>query len=362
MLRQTTHRDLTTSLFGHKLESPLLIAPVGVQTIFHEDKEDGVASIAAELGVPYILSTAASTSIEDVATANGDGHRWYQLYWPQDDEITISLLGRAKAAGFKVLVVTLDTWALAWRPADLDNAYVPFALGIGDTIGFGDPVFRRKFSEKHGGKTVEEDVQTAALEWEGTAFSGAAHTWEQIALLKENWDGPIVLKGIQHVEDAKLAVEAGVQGIVVSNHGGRQLDGAIGSLEVLPEIVDAVGDQITVLFDSGIRTGVDVIKALCLGAKGVLIGRPFVYGLAIGGKKGAKQVLQGILAVSLNPYFSFPFPFLSFWRLRNEGLIWPAARQDLDQSMGLSGIRTIADCNRGMVRRVQYGGDVKSSN
>ena len=296
MLRPTTHRDLTTEIFGQKLESPLLIAPVGVQTIFHEDKEAGVAEIAQELGIPYILSTAASTSIEDLAIANGDGNRWYQLYWPQDDEITISLLGRAKASGFKVLVVTLDTWALAWRPADLDNAYVPFSLGIGDTIGFGDPVFRRKFTEKHG-KEVEYDIKQAALEWEATVFSGAAHTWDQIELLKKNWDGPIVLKGIQHVEDAKLAVKAGVQGIVVSNHGGRQLDGAIGSLEVLPEIVEAVGDQITVLFDSGIRTGVDVIKALCLGAKGVLIGRPFVYGLAVGGKLGAKQVLNGILAV-----------------------------------------------------------------
>lgn len=182
------------------------------------------------------------------------------------------LLNRAKNNGFKVLLVTLDTWALAWRPADLDNAYVPFASGIGDQVGFSDPVFRRKFKEMHN-KEMEDDVFLASRVWEGFVFSGAAHTWDQLEVLKKNWDGPIVLKGIQHVEDAKLAVEAGVQGIVVSNHGGRQLDGAIGSLEVLPEIVDAVGDKITVLFDSGIRTGVDVVKALCLGAKGVLIGR-----------------------------------------------------------------------------------------
>ncbi|MCJ1297710.1 hypothetical protein MMC08_000498 [Hypocenomyce scalaris] len=330
MLRPTTHRDLTVEIFGEKFDSPIFIAPVGVQTIFHHDKEVGVAEVAAEIGVPYILSTASSSSIEDVAKASGDGARWYQLYWPQDDELTISLLSRAKKCGYKVLVVTLDTWALSWRPLDLDNAYVPFASGIGDQTGFSDPVFRRKFTEKHG-KEVEDDIFLASREWETDVFSGAAHTWDQLEMLKREWDGPILLKGIQHVEDARMAVEAGVQGIIVSNHGGRQLDGAVGSLEVLPEIVEAVGDQITVLFDSGIRTGVDIIKALCLGAKGVLIGRPFVYGLGIGGKLGARDVVRGILA-------------------------------DLDQSMGLSGIRTIADCNRSMIRRVQYGGDRNSSN
>jgi len=169
--------------------------------------------------------------------------------------------------------VTLDTWALGWRPADLDNAFVPFASGVGNQTGFSDPVFRRKFEEKFPGMKVEDDILLASREWEGFVFSGAAHTWEDLELLKKVWDGPIVLKGIQHVEDAKMAVEAGVQGIIVSNHGGRQCDGSIGSLEVLPEIVDAVGDKITILFDSGIRTGVDIIKALCLGAKGVLLGR-----------------------------------------------------------------------------------------
>ena len=329
MLRQTTHRDMTVEIFGAKYESPVFIAPVGVQTIFHPDKELGVAEVAAEIGVPYILSTAASSSIEDVARANGNGTRWYQLYWPQDHDITKSLLTRAQKNGFKVLVVTLDTWALGWRPADLDHAYAPFGKGVGNQVGFSDPVFRRKFKEQHH-KEIEEDIIGASQEWAKDVFSGAAHTWDQIELLKQEWDGPIVLKGIQHVEDAKLAVEAGVQGIIVSNHGGRQLDGAIGSLEVLPEIVEAVGDKLTVLFDSGIRTGVDVIKALCLGAKAVLIGRPYVYGLSIAGKEGAKSVVKGILA-------------------------------DVDQSMGLSGIRTIADCNRSMIRRVQYGGDLKSS-
>lgn len=330
MLRPTTHRDLCVTLFGEKYDSPVLMAPVGVQQIFHEDKETGLSEVCSEIGVPYILSTASSSSIEEVAKSNGNGPRWFQLYWPQSDDITISLLKRAQASGYKVLVVTLDTWALAWRPADLDGGYVPFAKGIGNATGFTDPVFRQKFREKFNA-TPEERVLQASNEWAGDIFSGAAHSWEQIALLKKNWEGPIVLKGIQHPEDAKLAVEAGVDGIICSNHGGRQLDGAVGSLEMLPEIVDAVGDKLTVLFDSGIRTGVDIIKALSLGAKAVLIGRPAIYGLAIGGKQGAKQVLQGILA-------------------------------DLDQSMGLAGIANITDCNRSMIRRVQYGGDTKSSN
>jgi lactate 2-monooxygenase len=259
------------------------MAPVGVQQIFHEDKETGLSEVCSEIGVPYILSTASSSSIEEVAKSNGNGPRWFQLYWPQSDDITISLLKRAQASGYKVLVVTLDTWALAWRPADLDGGYVPFAKGIGNATGFTDPVFRQKFREKFNA-TPEERVLQASNEWVGDIFSGAAHSWEQIALLKKNWEGPIVLKGIQHPEDAKLAVEAGVDGIICSNHGGRQLDGAVGSLEMLPEIVDAVGDKLTVLFDSGIRTGVDIIKALSLGAKAVLIGRPAIYGLAIGGK------------------------------------------------------------------------------
>ena len=329
MLRPSTKRDLSTELFGTKLPSPILVAPVGVQSIFHADREVGVASIARELEVPYILSTASSSSIEEVAAASGDGERWYQLYWPHDDEITLSLLKRAKENGYKVLVVTLDTWCLGWRPADLDLAYVPFAIGIGNQNGFTDPVVRRKFKEATG-KEVEEDIMGASTFWEKKVFSGANHSWDDIKLLRENWKGPIVLKGIQCVEDAKLAVEAGVEGIVVSNHGGRQLDGSIPSLEVLPEIVDSVGQDLTVLFDSGIRTGVDVIKALSLGAKAVLIGRPFVYGLAIAGKDGAKAVLQSILA-------------------------------DLDQSMALAGICSVAECDRTRVRRLQYAGDLKSS-
>ena len=202
------------------------MAPIGVQSIFHEDKETGLAEVCAEIGVPYILSTASSSSVEEVAKANGRGARWFQLYWPQSDDVTISLLSRAEANGYKVLVVTLDTWALAWRPADLDGAYIPFLEGVGNKNGFTDPVFREKFNKKHG-TTPEESTIQASMEWIGDVFPGAARSWEQIALLRTHWKGPIVLKGIQHPEDAKLAVEHGCDGIIVSNVSNLQGCGII---------------------------------------------------------------------------------------------------------------------------------------
>ena len=208
------------NLFGQEYDNPILMAPVGVQSIFHDDKELGLAEVCAETGVPYILSTASSSSIEEVASANGNGKRWFQLYWPGDDEITASLLKRAKDNGFSALVVTLDTFSLAWRPADLDNAYVPFIGGVGNQVGFTDPVFRAKF-EKESGSTVEEDIVGASRAWIGQIFSGRPHTWDHVSFLRKHWEGPILLKGIQHVEDAKLALEAGCDGVIVSNHGGR---------------------------------------------------------------------------------------------------------------------------------------------
>jgi len=295
------------------------MAPVGVQSIFHSDKETGLAEVCGELGVPFILSTASTSTIEEVAAAS-TGPRWYQLYWPKDHNITKSLLSRAKIQGFKVLVVTLDTWTLAWRPSDLDQGYIPFVTGVGNQIGFSDPEFRAKFAKKHDGGTPEDNLLHASQDWLGDVFYGSSPGWEDIKLLREAWDGPIVLKGIQHPEDAKLAIEVGCDGIIVSNHGGRQLDGAVGSLEMLPQIVEAVGDKIPVLFDSGIRTGADIIKALALGANAVLVGRPVIYGLGIAGKMGAKQILQGLLA-------------------------------DLDQSMGLAGIKDIKGCNKTILKK-----------
>ncbi|KAG8528976.1 uncharacterized protein KY384_006665 [Bacidia gigantensis] len=239
--------DLRVKVLGEELESPIAVAPVGVQRIFHPEGEEAVARACASVGVPMCMSTAASASIEDVAVANGGertgggkgngegkerieggGRRWFQLYWPanKDNDITISLLTRAKKAGFTVLFVTLDTYTVGWRPSDLDNGYNPFirADNIGVEPGFSDPVFRGKWRGKYGVE-VEEMKGEAARAWTGTVFPGFSHGWEDVAFLREQWEGPIVLKGIMSVEDARKCVEVGVQGIVVSNHGGRQMDG-----------------------------------------------------------------------------------------------------------------------------------------
>ncbi|HWO67725.1 MAG TPA: lactate 2-monooxygenase [Umezawaea sp.] len=313
MLTDATTRHLGTTVLGTAMPAPVLLAPVGVQSILHPDGELATARAAAELGVPMILSTASSHSLEDVAEASGDAPRWFQLYWPNDPEVCLSILDRAKKAGFTALVVTLDTWTLAWRPHDLDRAYLPFLRAVGTAIPFSDPAFRAGLE-----KSPEDDLPMAILRW-AHLFTGADKSWDQVAFLRENWDGPILLKGIQHVDDARKAVDAGVEGIVVSNHGGRQVDGAVASLEVLPEIADAVGEQVDVLFDSGIRTGADIVKALALGAKAVLVGRPFAYGLAHGGQVGVRHVLRSLLA-------------------------------DFDLTLGLSGHRSPAELNRDALR------------
>jgi lactate 2-monooxygenase len=257
--------NLKTEIFGETLQYPIAMAPVGVLKIFNPDGEVAATKAASKVTVPYILSTASSTSIEDVAKANGDdGQRWYQLYWPsrEHDDITISLLQRAKRVGFTTLFVTLDTYILGWRPSDMDNGYNPFmrADRTGVELGMTDPVFRKQFKERHGVE-VEEKMDSAAPEWMRTIFPGASKGWEDIKFLQEHWDGPIVLKGIQSVADAVAAIEASVQGIVVSNHGGRQQDGGNSSLGMLPYIADAVGDKLAVFYDSGIQSGADIAKA-----------------------------------------------------------------------------------------------------
>lgn len=315
MLTDATKRDLSTTVLGTSMPAPVLLAPVGVQSIVHPDGELATARAAAELGVPMVLSTASSHTIEEVAESNGDGPRWFQLYWPNDNDVAISILSRAKAAGFSTLVLTLDTWTLAWRSTDLDQAYLPFVRGVGTAIPFSDPAFRAGLE-----KTPEEDQPAAILHWI-PMFTGTDKRWDQLPFLREHWDGPIVLKGIQHVDDARRASDAGMDGIVVSNHGGRQVDGAVASLEVLPEIAAAVGDRLAVLFDSGIRTGADIVKALALGARAVLVGRPYVYGLALGGQDGVRHALRSLLA-------------------------------DLDLTLGLSGHRTPGELGGSSLRRV----------
>ncbi|SCW02160.1 LAFE_0F00276g1_1 [Lachancea fermentati] len=298
LVKTTSYPRLDTHLLGQNFPSPIAIAPVGVQRIFNPDGEIAAAKAAAREKVPYIYSTAAATSMEDVAKANGNGVRWYQLYWPSNEhnDLTASLLKRAKSNGFSALFVTLDTYKLGWRPSDLDNAYNPFLRSdsIGTALGFSDPVFRSHFKAKHG-KEVEDDLHDAASEWAGLIFPGFSHGWEDIAFLRKHWDGPIVLKGIQSVQDAKMAAELGIEGIVVSNHGGRQQDGGPASLDCLVKIVEAVGKEIDILFDSGIRCGSDIAKAMAIGAKMVLIGRPYIYGLVLGGEEGVGHVLRSLL-------------------------------------------------------------------
>jgi isopentenyl diphosphate isomerase/L-lactate dehydrogenase-like FMN-dependent dehydrogenase len=290
MLTGATGRNPEATVLGTRIPAPLLTAPVGVQGIMHPDGELAVARASAELGIPMILSTVSSYSLEEVAAANGDGVRWFQLYWPNDEEVCASFLSRAKAAGYSALVVTLDTWMLAWRPHDLDHAYLPFLTGKGLATYFTDPVFLAGLE-----KSPEEDVTSAVLRWL-PMFTGTDRTWDHLSFIRAHWDGPIVLKGIQHPDDARRAADAGVAGIVVSNHGGRQVDGAIASLDALPAIVEAAGDRLEVLFDSGVRTGADVLKAVALGARAALVGRPWVYGLGLAGYDGVRHVLRCLLA------------------------------------------------------------------
>lgn len=311
MVQSNTERSLRTTVLGQEWPSPIAIAPVGVCRIFHPDGESGIARAAGKLGIPYTLSTFASESPEDVAAAHESEWaqpgqkpvRWLQLYWPQsvDHDVTRSILSRAKASGYTALVITLDIFSMSWRPLDLDNAYLPLYKGASTALGFSDPVFRAKFQAKHGIE-CDDDVLKGAHAWEDTIFPGQAHSWPELEFLRREWDGQILVKGIQHASDAEQAVQAGVDGIIVSNHGGRQYDGAIGSLEALPEIVQAVGDKVDVLFDSGVRTGADITKALALGAKAVLVGRPVVFGLGARGEEGAEHVLRCLHAVSAYPW------------------------------------------------------------
>ncbi|MFZ1154276.1 MAG: lactate 2-monooxygenase [Solirubrobacteraceae bacterium] len=290
MLRDVSERSLERTVLGTKLSAPLLLAPIGVQTVAHPDGELASARAAAHVGVPLIASTAASHTIEQIAEAAGEQSCWYQLYWPRDRELARSFIERAEKSGYEAIVVTLDTWLLGWRPADLTDGFLPFLRGEGNASYLQDPVFRAALP-----KPPEEDLPTAVAYW-AWQFSNPSVTWADLAFLRECTKLPIVLKGIQSPEDALLAVEHGIEGIIVSNHGGRQVDGAIGSLQALPGVVKAVGGDCEVLFDSGIRSGADALKALALGARAVCLGRPYVWGLALGGEQGVIDVLRAFLA------------------------------------------------------------------
>ncbi|HWX88020.1 MAG TPA: lactate 2-monooxygenase [Solirubrobacteraceae bacterium] len=296
MLRDVSERTLERTVLGKKLSAPVLLAPIGVQTVAHPDGELATARACAHVGVPLIASTAASHTIEQIAeaagTLKGTGGQpcWYQLYWPRDRELARSFIERAEQAGYEAVVVTLDTWLLGWRPADLTDGFLPFLRGEGNASYLQDPVFRAALP-----KPPDEDLATAVAYW-AWQFSNPSVTWEDLGFLRECTKLPIVLKGIQSPEDALLAAEHGIEGIIVSNHGGRQVDGAIGSLQALPGVVEAVGERCEVLFDSGIRSGADALKALALGARAVCLGRPYIWGLALGGEQGVIDVLRAFLA------------------------------------------------------------------
>jgi lactate 2-monooxygenase len=327
MLRDVAERDLSVELLGRTHPTPLLCGPVGVQSIVHDDAEVAVARGAAAVEVPFVLSTVSSYPIEEVAEAAGDSPRWFQLYWPAEDGIADSMIQRAADAGYEAVVVTLDTRLLAWRPRDLATAYLPFLHAEGLSNYLTDPAFLAGLPD--GGEAVrsegwrsmsEETRQAAVLRWIAT-FSDPSQTWDDLRELVDRSPIPVLVKGIQHPDDARLAVDAGVAGLVVSNHGGRQVDGAMGSLDALSHVVDAVGDEVPVLFDSGVRTGADVAVALALGADAVMIGRPYVWGLALAGADGVEHVLRCLLA-------------------------------DLDLTMALSGVRSVAELTRDVLRPV----------
>ena len=290
MMVDTSARDLSIDLFGLSLPTPLFLSPIGVTGLCTPDGHGDLAAAraSAATGVPMIVSTLANDPLETVARALGETPGFFQLYTPKNLDLAASLVGRAEQAGYKAIVVTLDTWVTGWRPRDLNAGNFPQLRGAVLTNYFSDPVFRRMLA-----KPPEEDLAGAVMAW-ATGF-GKVLTWDDIAWLRGLTRLPIVLKGICHPDDARRAVDGGVDAIYCSNHGGRQANGGIAAIDLLADVVAAAGD-VPVLFDSGVRSGSDVIKALALGARAVGVGRPFVYGLALDGAAGAEHVIKCLLA------------------------------------------------------------------
>jgi lactate 2-monooxygenase len=287
MLAGNAARDLSVDVLGLHSPAPFLLAPIGVLSIAHEDAEVAVGKAAASSGVPMVLSTAATHSIEQVAETGAP--RWFQLYWVNDREICGSFVRRAEAAGYGAIVVTLDTLTLGWRPRDLRRAYLPFIKGEGCGQYFTDPVFLSKLANP-----PDEDMLTAAATMLAT-FPNLGLTWDDLDWLREQTRLPILVKGVLSADDAEQAVAHGVDAIVVSNHGGRQVDGAVAALDALVEVRDALPDAV-VLMDGGIRCAADVLKAIALGADAVLLGRPYAYALAVGGQRGVEELVQNLMA------------------------------------------------------------------
>ncbi|MBX9747537.1 MAG: alpha-hydroxy-acid oxidizing protein [Hyphomonadaceae bacterium] len=314
MLGGAGQRDLTTEIFGVKAAAPMLSCPIGVLEMMHPDADLAVARAMARLNLPMIISSQASFPMEEIAKANGDGPRFYQLYWGKSDALAESFVKRAEACGCKAIFITLDTTILGWRPRDLDLGFSPFLRSKGIAQYTSDPVFRGLLAQ-----TPEDNPLGAAVQFT-QMFSDPSLDWARIAKIRSWTKLPVILKGIMRADDAAKAVSEGYDGILVSNHGGRQVDGGIGTLDALPGVVGAVNGKMPVMLDSGVRCGADIFKALALGASAVAIGRPYVYGLALGGDAGVQTVMEYLAA-------------------------------ELDITMALNGCRTPADINSDLLAR-----------
>jgi lactate 2-monooxygenase len=323
MLRDVSFCDTSVTLFGNNYPAPLLLAPIGVLEMAHPKADLAVARAAASEGIPFIYSSQASVAMEKCSSAMGKAPHWFQLYWSTSNELVKSFVQRAEDSGCEAIVLTLDTTMLGWRPRDLDLDYLPFLRGMGIAQYMSDPVFQELMETdiaeadeppkltlnslkvliqmaKHypGGfwGNLLSDKPRRAVKTFIECYSRPSLTWDDLSFLRSLTDLPILLKGVLDPKDARKAIDADMDGIIVSNHGGRQVDGAISSIEALPAIVDEIGKTIPILLDSGIRSGGDIFKALALGADAVLLGRPYVYALAVGGKAGVKEVIQNYRA------------------------------------------------------------------
>jgi isopentenyl diphosphate isomerase/L-lactate dehydrogenase-like FMN-dependent dehydrogenase len=347
MLHGVTERDLSISIVGTQMSSPLLLAPIGAASVVAPDSDLIIARGAAAAGTPYVISSQGCNPMEETAAAMGSTPFWYQLYWSTDEALVDSMISRAESCGAKALVVTLDTIILGWRPQDLNLGSLPFTRGHGIAQYTSDPRFNKiihnradaaadrpktrpslgavrtlvSMSKQHPGpfgKSLRSAQPRAAVEAFLDIYSNPGLSWHHLATLRHRTSLPIVLKGILHPDDARKAIELGVDAIIVSNHGGRQIDNAIASLDALITIREAVGPQPTILLDSGIRSGTDVLIGLALGANACLLGRPYIYGLALDGEDGVRQIIENIVA-------------------------------ELEVTMGLLGVRTVQDLSRDLL-------------
>jgi isopentenyl diphosphate isomerase/L-lactate dehydrogenase-like FMN-dependent dehydrogenase len=312
-LRDVAERDLSVELLGETYDHPVLLAPIGIQSICHEAGELATARGAEDAGVPFVVSSVSSFTMEEIAEEMPETRKWFQLYWSSERSVTASFVERAEAAGYEAIVVTVDTPVPGWKERDLSRGYLPQLVdGEGMANYTSDPAFR----ELLDGPPEENEFATVQTFFD--VFGNPSLTWSDVEWLQTKTDLPIVVKGLLHPEDVREAVERGADGIVVSNHGGRQVDGAISAIEALPRIRDTVDDDVSLLFDSGIRRGAEVLKALALGADAVCLGRPYVYGLAVDGENGVREVCRNLVA-------------------------------DLDLTMGLCGRTRAADIGRSLL-------------